>query len=91
MVSVSQTFQSNLVEPLVPFCLMDAPGAETLDAENDDMGIVESIDAFQRKIELFDFLFCVSCVHCMRAEKDIRRIVRLNKEVHKHLLPFFCI
>ena len=60
-------------------------------AENDDMGIVESIDAFQRKIELFDFLVCVSCVHCMRAEKDIRRIVRLNKEVHKHLLPFFCI
>ena len=32
-VSVSQAFQSNLVEPLVPFCLMHAPVAETLDLE----------------------------------------------------------
>ena len=56
-----------------------------------DLVIVKSIDAFQRIIDLFDFLFCISCVHCMRPEKDIRRIVRLNKEVHKHLLPFFCI
>ena len=74
-VSVSQSFQSNLVEPKIPLCLMDAPVAETLDAENDDTGIIESIDAFQRIIDLFDSLFCVSCVHCTLQPADESTIV----------------